>query len=92
MDYMIPTAGEVPDIEIKHLSTPSTVHELGTKGVGEGGTIGSTATVANAIADALSSSGAALPFSPDRILSLLRGDSPLRATGLAKPDPAAPPC
>jgi carbon-monoxide dehydrogenase large subunit len=72
MDYLVPTAGEVPNVEIKHLMTPSTVHELGTKGVGEGGTIGSTAAVANAIADALSTPDAILPFSPDRVMSLLR--------------------
>jgi carbon-monoxide dehydrogenase large subunit len=72
MDYLIPTAGEVPTVEVKHLVTPSTVHELGTKGVGEGGTIGSTAAVANAIADALSISTTVLPFSPDRVLALVR--------------------
>jgi len=72
MDYLIPTAGEVPSVEIVHLVTPSTVHELGTKGIGEGGTIGSTAAVANAIADALSVSDATLPFTPERVLSLLR--------------------
>jgi aerobic carbon-monoxide dehydrogenase large subunit len=72
MDYLIPTAGEVPTVEIKHLVTPSTVQELGTKGVGEGGTIGSTAAVANAIADALSVPDGTLPFTPDRILSLIR--------------------
>ena len=92
MDYLIPTAAEVPTVEIKHLVTPSTVHELGTKGIGEGGTIGSTAAVANAIADALSVADGTLPFTPDRVLSLLKGDSPLRAAGLAKPDPTAAPC
>jgi carbon-monoxide dehydrogenase large subunit len=72
VDYLIPSIGEVPAIEITHLVTPSTVHELGTKGVGEGGTIGGTAALANAIADALSLSDVALPLSPDRILTLLR--------------------
>jgi CO/xanthine dehydrogenase Mo-binding subunit len=48
------------------------VHELGTKGIGEGGTIGSTAAIANAIADALSISDGTLPFTPERVLSLLR--------------------
>jgi aerobic carbon-monoxide dehydrogenase large subunit len=72
MDYLIPTAGEVPTVEIRHLVTPSTVHELGTKGIGEGGTIGSTAAVANAVADALSVPDGTLPFTPDRVLSLLR--------------------
>ena len=75
MDYLIPTAGEVPTVEIRHLVTPSTVHELGTKGIGEGGTIGSTAAVANAIADALSVLDGTLPFTPDRVLSLLRAKS-----------------
>ncbi len=71
-DYLIPTAGELPTVEIKHLATPSTVHELGTKGIGEGGTIGSTAAVANANADALSVPDGTLPFTPDRVLSLIR--------------------
>ena len=48
------------------------MHELGTKGVGEGGTIGATAAVANAIADALQSSSSTLPFTPARVLSLIR--------------------
>jgi len=91
MDYLIPTAGEMPPVEITHLVTPSTVHELGTKGIGEGGTIGSTAAIANAIADALSVPDGTLPFTPDRIMNLLRGAAPLRAGGRAKPDPAAPP-
>ncbi|HSS94410.1 MAG TPA: xanthine dehydrogenase family protein molybdopterin-binding subunit [Candidatus Dormibacteraeota bacterium] len=72
MDYLIPTAGEAPAVKVEHLVTRSTVHELGTKGIGEGGTIGSTAAVANAVADALSVSDATLPFTPARILALLR--------------------
>jgi len=67
LDYLIPSAGEVPEVEIEHLVTPSTVHELGTKGVGEGGTIGGTAAVANAVADALSLNELGLPLSPDRL-------------------------
>ncbi len=75
MDYLLPTAAEVPAITVTHLMTPSTVHELGTKGVGEGGTIGATAAVANAVADAISTSSATLPFSPDRVLALLRAQA-----------------
>ncbi|MHB8587458.1 MAG: xanthine dehydrogenase family protein molybdopterin-binding subunit [Candidatus Dormibacteraceae bacterium] len=75
MDYLIPTAGEVPPIQIEHLVTPSTVHELGTKGIGEGGTIGSTAAIANAVADALSVPDGTLPFTPDRVRSLIRARS-----------------
>jgi carbon-monoxide dehydrogenase large subunit len=72
MDYLIPTSGETFPVEIKHLVTPSTVHELGTKGIGEGGTIGSTAAVANAVADAVGATDTILPFTPDRVLALLR--------------------
>ena len=71
IDYLIPSAGEAPFVAIEHLVTPSTVHELGTKGVGEGGTIGSTPAVANAIADALGLSDLTLPLTPDRIAGLL---------------------
>jgi len=72
MDYLLPTASDVPWVEISHMVTPSTVHELGTKGIGEGGTIGATAAVANAIADALSTPDGHLPFTPARVLSLLQ--------------------
>src|SRR2546427_10179908 len=52
LDYLIPSIGEVLTVQITHLVTPSTVHEVGTKGAGEGGTIAGTAAIANAIADA----------------------------------------
>jgi len=67
LDYMIPSIGESPEVKIVHLVTPSTVHELGTKGAGEGGTIGATAAIANAIADARSLADVILPLTPDRI-------------------------
>ena len=69
----------MPAIEISHLVTPSTVHELGTKGAGEGGTIGGTAALANAVADALSLTDVTLPLSPDRVISLLSEEPPARA-------------
>jgi len=72
LDYLIPSASEVPAVEVTHLVTPSTVHELGTKGVGEGGAIGATAALANAIADALSLTDVKLPLTPDRLISLIR--------------------
>jgi aerobic carbon-monoxide dehydrogenase large subunit len=72
LDYLIPNSVDVPAVDIRHLVTPSTVHELGTKGVGEGGTIGATAAVANAVADAVQAPGGTLPLTPERILSLLR--------------------
>jgi carbon-monoxide dehydrogenase large subunit len=69
LDYSIPSVSEAVSVEIKHLVTPSTVHELGTKGVGEAGTIGGTAVIAGAIADALGLTDVTLPLSPDRIAS-----------------------
>jgi len=67
IDYMIPSAGEIPSVGIEHLVTPSTVHELGTKGAGEGGTIGATTAVANAVADALGLTDLVLPLTPERL-------------------------
>ncbi len=69
LDYMVPSVGEVPDVVIEHQETPSTVHELGTKGVGEGGTIGGTAAIAGAVADAMSLAEVRLPLTPDRLVS-----------------------
>jgi CO/xanthine dehydrogenase Mo-binding subunit len=53
MDYGIPTAADVPPIEVLHLESPTPRTPLGAKGVGEAGAIGSYAAVANAVADAL---------------------------------------
>ena len=71
MDYLLPTAWDVPDIDIHHLETPSTNHELGTKGAGEGGTIAGPVAIANAIADALGVEANRLPLTPERILELI---------------------
>jgi len=68
VDYLVPSISETTAVEVQHLVTPSTVHELGTKGVGEGGTIGGTAAIANAVADALGLRELTLPLTPDRIV------------------------
>ena len=73
MDYLIPTAAEVPMIEYGHVETPSP-GPGGYKGVGEGGAIGAPPAVVNAVADALAPFGVRatrLPLSPDRIVDLL---------------------
>ncbi|GCE06757.1 aerobic carbon-monoxide dehydrogenase large subunit [Dictyobacter aurantiacus] len=54
MDYLIPTAAEIPDITVEHIETPSPLNPLGIKGVGEAGTIPVAALFASAIDDALS--------------------------------------
>jgi carbon-monoxide dehydrogenase large subunit len=71
MDYLLPTACEVPAIEVHHLETATPVHDLGVKGIGEGGTLGATAAVANAVADAIGVSSIELPLTPPRILEAL---------------------
>ncbi len=76
MDYLIPTAGEVPAIEVIHLDRPSPTTLGGFKGVGEGGTIGAPAAVANAIADALAPFNVEiteLPVTGERLFRLLAG-------------------
>jgi aerobic carbon-monoxide dehydrogenase large subunit len=75
MDYLLPTAGEVPPIHIEHMFTPSPFTPGGMKGMGEGGCIGAIAAIANAVADALAPLDArvnALPLRPDRLLELIR--------------------
>jgi carbon-monoxide dehydrogenase large subunit len=56
MEYAIPTAMTVPPLEIDHIEEPA-ANLLGVRGVGEGGTLGPAAVLANAVADALSSFG-----------------------------------
>jgi carbon-monoxide dehydrogenase large subunit len=75
MDYLVPSAAEVPSIEYGHIETPSP-GPGGYKGVGEGGAIGAPPAVVNAVADALSPFGVEvtrLPLSPARIVELVRG-------------------
>jgi aerobic carbon-monoxide dehydrogenase large subunit len=77
MDYLLPTAADVPMIEYGHVESPAS-SPGGYKGVGEGGAIGATPAVINAVADALSPFGAIiteLPLSPNRVLDLIeQGD------------------
>jgi carbon-monoxide dehydrogenase large subunit len=73
MDYLLPTATEVPVIEYGHIETPSP-GPGGYKGVGEGGAIGAPPAVVNAVADALSPFGVTvtrLPLDPSQIVALL---------------------
>ena len=73
-DYLVPMASEMPDIVIAHVHTPVTGTLLGAKGIGEAGTIGAGAAVANAVHDALSPWGvhiASQPYTPEKILQAL---------------------
>ncbi|WP_433802576.1 xanthine dehydrogenase family protein molybdopterin-binding subunit [Actinomycetospora sp. CA-084318] len=76
IDYLVPTATEIPDVSISHLETPCAFTENGAKGAGEGGTIGAPAAVLNAVNDALRHTGVELdttPIHPRTVLSALEG-------------------
>ena len=73
-DYLVPMAGEMPDMEIAHIQTPTKSSELGAKGAGEAGTAGAPGAVMNAINDALAPLNANVtvqPFTPQRVLAAL---------------------
>src|SRR6185503_4947478 len=74
MEYAMPTAATIPRLEITHLEEPA-ANIIGVRGVGEGGTLGPAAVLANAVADALSSLGVepdALPLTPWRVWAASR--------------------
>jgi len=72
--YFVPTALEVPFFEVEHTVTPTPLNPLGAKGIGEGGTTGSTPCIVNAVADALRPLGVrelTMPLTPERIWRLI---------------------
>jgi aerobic carbon-monoxide dehydrogenase large subunit len=75
MDYLLPMANEMPDIEVGHVVTPTADSELGAKGAGEAGTAGAPASIMNALNDALRPLNAVplldMPFTPQRVLKAL---------------------
>ena len=69
-DYHLPTALSVPPIVSELRETPSPLNPLGAKGIGEAGSIGAPAAIANAVADALAPLGIRHldpPFTPSRV-------------------------
>jgi carbon-monoxide dehydrogenase large subunit len=78
LDYLVPTASDIPAMHTEHLETPSPFTFNGVKGVGEAGTVGAYAAVPNAVADALRPWGIAvtsLPVSPQRVWDLMQAAS-----------------
>jgi CO/xanthine dehydrogenase Mo-binding subunit len=76
MDYLLPTAGDMPTVETAHRETPSPFNALGLKGVGEAGCIPTGAAFAQAVEDALGGRGVEIleiPLSPNRLFELLTG-------------------
>lgn len=73
-DYLVPMSGEMPDIEVAHVQTPTRSSQLGAKGAGEAGTAGAPAAVMNAINDALAPLNAQVwsqPITPEKVLRSL---------------------
>src|SRR5256885_15249608 len=75
MDSLLPTATDVPRVEIAHRETPSPLNPIGLKGVGEAGCIPTGAAFAQAVEDALADFGVEIteiPLSPDKLFDLLK--------------------
>jgi len=77
MDYLIPTALEVPDWELGETVTPSPHHPIGAKGVGESPNVGSPPAIVNAVIDALNEpygvSHIDMPMTPARVWAAMQG-------------------
>src|SRR5207302_2409948 len=75
MDYALPTASDIPAMQIVHQHSPSPLNPLGVKGVGEGGAVAPPAAIANAVCDALAPFGIELnttPIRPDELAAAAR--------------------
>jgi 2-furoyl-CoA dehydrogenase large subunit len=71
MDYLCPTAPNIPPLRIAHRETPSPFTPLGAKGLGEGNTMSVPAAIANAVADALGVENVELPLTAPRVWELI---------------------
>ena len=77
LDYALPRADKLPDLEVMSTVTPSPHHPLGLKGIGEAGTIASTVTVYNTVLDALAPLGVEtlqMPMTPERVWRAIDGE------------------
>ena len=77
-DYLVPTVGEIPRLEILHQETPSPLTPLGAKGMAEGNCMSTPACIANAVADALGVRDISLPLTPRRLRALAAAAEPAR--------------
>jgi carbon-monoxide dehydrogenase large subunit len=79
LNYLLPTAGDMPQIISGSMASPSPLNPFGMKGAGEGGTVGAVGSLASAIADALAPLGIRLagdgPFTPPTLLRLIQSAS-----------------
>jgi 2-furoyl-CoA dehydrogenase large subunit len=71
MDYLCPTAADLPSLRMAHLETASPFTPLGAKGLGEGTTMSAPVAIANAVADAIGVDAVELPLTPARVWELI---------------------
>jgi carbon-monoxide dehydrogenase large subunit len=86
VDYLLPTAADTISFDVDHTTTPATTNSLGTKGVGEAGTIASTPAVVNAVVDAVRHLGVndiQMPCTPERVWKAINGGGAGGATEAA---------
>jgi len=96
VDYLVPTAADMISFDIGHTTTPSLTNTLGTKGVGEAGTIASTPAVVNAVVDALRQFGVddvQMPCTPERVWKAIQSGGkkqqvPVEAAAVPHFDPS----
>ncbi|HWU21933.1 MAG TPA: molybdopterin cofactor-binding domain-containing protein, partial [Nocardioides sp.] len=89
VDYLLPTSADTISFDLDHTTSPATTNTLGTKGVGEAGTIASTPAVVNAVVDAIRHLGVndvRMPCTPERVWRAIRdGSAGGSTTGAAAP-------
>ncbi len=75
-DYLLPSAPDLPTVDLAHMESPTPLNPIGVKGAGEGGTIPAPAAIVSAIEDALGPFGvriAETPITPSRIVEMIAG-------------------
>ncbi|WP_110206538.1 xanthine dehydrogenase family protein molybdopterin-binding subunit [Nocardioides daejeonensis] len=88
VDYLVPTSADTISFDVGHTTTPALTNTLGTKGVGEAGTIASTPAVVNAVVDALRPFGVTdiqMPCTPERVWKAIQGAGAASTEGAAAP-------
>jgi carbon-monoxide dehydrogenase large subunit len=81
MDYAMPRASDMPDVELYRTETPTDVNPLGVKGVGEAGTIAASAALVNAVVDALKPFGVRhldMPLKAEKVWRAAQAGAPAK--------------
>jgi carbon-monoxide dehydrogenase large subunit len=79
VDYLVPSAADIPEFVTDRINTPCPNNPLGAKGIGESGAVGAPAALVNAVVDALAPFGVEhvdMPMTPERVWTLINGERP----------------